>query len=264
MTIISEFFADPGLRGEVQTNILLDGYRYKLVHLRGSLVNRISSMRGYAAGGPGHIYAFTESHLLGKYVALNLSERHQAWISALDPAHDDTIDLALLVARFPRNEIAVDLGPAIRPAFAARFDELANGTEVRRSAEPLVFTYFWPGHDPHKIFVSLYQDMVVRDYRAHVRYDVELYLTAERRLDAFVKWTSTWVAGGWSSRALLDALHPRMVAGSYAVTEMLRDKLSLWHSFRWHDFYLLPGPRPSSLFGERRAATDGSTLVLAY
>ncbi|MCE9571716.1 MAG: hypothetical protein K8W52_01030 [Deltaproteobacteria bacterium] len=269
MSVFAEFYKDVDMGAPGESFTLDNNWRYRWISFGGTLNNEITSLRATAfEGGAGNVYGFTDKGYLGNYASLNLTPEMVAWYGHVGGALNDDIESALMVNRNPRGEVAIDLGAQIGPAFAAQFDAAAAGTQVSRTAEPRVFTLFWPGHDPGEIFVSIEQDLNVAldwwpDYAAQVRYDVKVYRTADGHLDAYVAWVYTWVEGGLFTGKIADELKPRMVAAAATLTGALRDKLAAFAAIKVADAYLLPGP-PAKEYAEIRNARDGSTLVLVW
>lgn len=268
MTVISEFYVDANMSGTAETFTLPDGYRYMGIWFGSALANHITSMRASAAGGLAHVYGFNENNFQGRYASLNMQDGHVSWWSLQGRDTDDNIESAIVVARYPKGEMVLDLGEQIRPEFVKQFDAKAAGTPVRRNGEPRVFTLFWPGHAPGKIFVSVEQNLIVDppdypwDYAAQVRYDIDVYRTADGSIDAYVYNTYIWVEGGLITGQVMDALKPKMVEGAASLTQALRAKLADLPPVKVKDVYLLPGPKPTSAAGDTRDARDGSSLVL--
>jgi hypothetical protein len=268
MAVFAEFYKHISFGPPVETFNLANDWRYRWIVFGSTLGNEISSLRANAYGGTnGNVYAFTEGNYLGNYAALNMDEGWTCWWSYVGDGLNDDVESAIMVTRNRGGETVISLADQIAPEFATQLDARLAGTQVSRSGDPRVFTLFWPGHDPSRIFVSIEQDLHVSidwwpDYSAQVRYDVEVVLTADGHLDGFVAWVYVWVEGGIFSGDIYDSLQPQLLAGAGTLTEALRAKLALFGGFTFSDLYLLPGPPPSSDFGDIRNARDGSTLVL--
>lgn len=268
MAVFSEFYRHINFGTPAETFSLDNGWRYQWIVFGGTLGDEISSLRATGFGGMnGNVFAFTERNFLGGYAALNMGDGGTSWWSYVGDGLNDDVESAIIVNRNRDGEIVIDLKDQIAPEFVARLDERLSGTQVSRRGDPRVFTLFWPGHDPGKIFVSIEQDLNVAldwwpDYDAQVRYDIEVQLDGAGRVDAFVAWVYVWVEGGVFSGDIYDRLQPQLMAGASTLTEALRARLAQLGAFTFRDLYLLPGPPPSGSFGDIRNAKDGSTLVL--
>ena len=268
MAVFAEFYKHINFGAPVETFNLTNNWRYLWVKFGSNLGNEISSMRANAYGGMnGNVYGFTERNFLGNYASLNMADGWTSWWSYVGSALNDDIESAILVNRNRSGELIISLREQIAPEFVTQLDRRLAGTQVSRRGDPRIYTLFWPGHDSGKIFVSIEQNLNVEldwwpDYDAQVRYDIELVLTAGGHIDGYVAWVYVWVEGGIFSGDIFDSLQPQLVAGAGPLTEALRAKLALFSGIHFSDLYLLPGPPPSSSFGDIRNAKDGSTLVL--
>jgi hypothetical protein len=268
MAIFAEFYKHIDFGTPVETFTLDNNWRYYWISFGSTLGDEISSLRANAYSGTnGNVYGFTERNYLGNYASLNMADGATSWWSFVGSALNDDIESALLVNRYRRGEIVISLREQIADEFATRLDERLSGTQVSRKGEPRIFNLFWPGHDPGKIFLSIEQDLEVAldwwpDYDAQVRYDIEIYLTPQRKIDGYVSWVYVWVEGGVFSGDIYDELQPQLVNGASTLTESIRSKLAQFSLFTFADLYFLPGPPPSAEFGDIRNAKDGATLVL--
>lgn len=268
MTVYSEFYKHSNLGAPVEFFNLDNNWRYLWIRFGSNLGDEISSLRATAANGMGgNVYGFTENNFLGNYASLNMGDGWTSWWSYVGDGLNDDIETAIVVNRNEAGEIVLSLGDLVGPEFATQLDARVSGTQVSRNGDPRVYSLFWPGHDPSKIFVSIEQDLNVEidwwpDYSAQVRYDIELQLTSEGRLDGWVAWVYVWVEGGIFSGDIYDSLQPKLFAGASTLTESIRGKLAAFNRIAFSDMYLLPGPPPSDSFGDLRNAKDGSTLVL--
>lgn len=268
MSVLSQFYKHSNFGAPVEAFTLQNAWRYQWIVFGSTLGDEISSMRATAYGGSGgNVYGFTEKNFLGNYAALNMRDGWTSWWSYVGGSLNDDIESAIVVTRNDSGETPIDVGPLIKNDFISQFDAAVAGTQVSRTGDPRIYSLFWPGHDPSKIFISIEQNLNVAvdwwpDYDAQVRYDIYPYLTPSGRIDAYVAWVYVWVEGGVFSGSIYDRLQPRLVAGAAQLTNAVRAKLALFADFRFRDLYLLPGPMPSSNFGDISNAKNGSTLVL--
>jgi hypothetical protein len=268
MSIFAEFYRHANFGTPLESFTLENGWRYRWISFGSTLGDEISSLRAHAyAGAGGNVYGFTERGYLGNYAALNMASGWTSWWSYVGDGLNDDIESAIMVNRNPGSETVIGLRELVAGRFAEQMDLAMAGTQVSRNGEPRIFTLFWPGHDPNKVFVSIEQDLNVAldwwpDYDAQVRYDIEIVVGEGGSLDAYVAWVYVWVEGGVFSGDIFDSLQPKLFAGHATLTQSLRAQLALFGSFRFADAYLLPGPPPTDSFGDLRNARDGSTLVL--
>jgi hypothetical protein len=268
MAVFSQFYKHSNFGAPVESFDLQNGWRYQWIQFGSTLGDEISSLRATAHGGsPGNVYGFTERSYLGNYAGLNMNSGSTSWWSYVGSGLNDDIEAAIVVNRNASGELVINLRDQIQQEFINQFDAAVSGTQASRKDNPRIFTLFWPAHDPGRIFLSIEQDINVAidwwpDYDAQVRYDVVVYLTSQRTVDAYVAWVYVWVEGGVFSSRVYNALQPKLVAGATTLTNALRARLALLSGFRFWDLYMLPGPPPSSSFGDIRNAKEGSTLVL--
>jgi hypothetical protein len=268
MAVFSQFYKDSNFGGPVESFDVDNGWRYEWIQFGSTLGDEISSLRATAHDGePGNVFGFTERSYLGNYAALNMQSGWTSWWSYVGDGLNDDIEAAIIVNRNPSGEIVLDLESLVKDQFTSEFDNAVSGTQVSRKGDPRIYTLFWPPHDPGKIFLSIEQDLNIAidwwpDYDAQVRYDVVVYLTSQQTVDAYVAWVYVWVEGGIFSDKIFNSLQPKLVAGASTLTNAFRGRLALLSSRHFRDLYMLPGPPPSSSFGDIRNAKDGSTLVL--
>ncbi len=265
MSVHAEFYKDKNFGGAVDT--FDSNSRYFWIKFGSSFKNEISSFRARAYGGfNGNVYGMTDGNFLGKYISLNIAENTTSWWSYVGGALNDDIESVLLINR-NKNELVLELKSYIIPDFISGMDDKLRGTQVSRRGDPRIFTTFWPGYDPSKIFVSIEQDLHVAidwwpDYDAQVRYDIYLYLDNKGHVNGYVAWVYVWVEGGVFSGKIYNDLQPKLFAGASTITEKIQAKLSLFSSVNFNGLYLLPGPQPSSSFGDTGDTKSNSTLVL--
>jgi hypothetical protein len=267
MSIYAEFYEHKDLGGYMESFDLPNDWRYRWIHFGSKLGDEISSLRATASSGlNGNVYGFTQGDFLGKYAALNMDDGWTSWWSYVGGALNDDIESAIVVNR-NKGELVIGLKDQISDSFASGMDAALADTQVSRRGEPRIFTLFWPGHEPGKIFVSIEQDLAVAldwwpDYDAQVRYDVEVSLDGGGHVQAYVAWVYVWVEGGVFSGDIFDSLQPQLVSGAAALNTQLQSKLAALSAFSFADLYLLPGSPPSASFGDIAGAKDNSTLVL--
>lgn len=267
MSVHADFFKHKDFSGSLQSFNLPNNYRYWWIKFGSPLKNEISSFRAHAHSGfNGNVYGMTDNNFLGDYASLNMGEGSTSWWNYVGGSLNDDIESALLINR-NKNELVLGLKEYIAPDFISGMDEKLAGTQVSRSGEPRIYSLFWPGHDSSRTFVSIEQDLHVAldwwpDYDAQVRYDVFLYLDANRHIQGYVAWVYVWVEGGIFSGKIYNELQPKLVAGAGTLTEKIQAKLSLFSFTTFRDLYLMPGPKPSGSFGDAGNTKSDSTLVL--
>ena len=267
MAVHTDYYIDINFGGDVDSFTLDDSWRYLWVVFGSKFGNNVSSFRSNSYDGyGGNSYAFTGNNFLGTYLALNTQDGWTSWWSYVGDSLNDRIESAILVNR-NSNELVVGLKDQISADFASGMDDQLNGTQVSRVGDPRVFTTFWPGYDPDKIFVSIEQALHVSldwwpDYSAQVRYDIYLYLDGAGVVQGYTAWVYVWVEGGIFSGDIFDSLQPKLVAGASTLTSKIQEKLAIFASFHFQSLYLLPGPAPSGNFGDIHDAKEDSTLVL--
>jgi len=267
MAVHTDFYKDINFGGDVDSFTLDDNWRYWWIVFGSQFTNNISSFRSTAYDGfDGNTFAFTENHFLGTYLSLNMQEGWTSWWSYVGDSLNDQIESALLVNR-NKNELVVGLKDQIADDFKTGMDAQLAGTQVSRNGDPRIYTTFWPGYDPGKMFVSIEQGLNVAvdwwpDYDAQVRYDIELALDGAGTVQGWVAWVYVWVEGGIFSGDIFDSLQPQLVNGASTLTTKIQEKLAIFSSFHFSSLYLLPGTPPSSSFGDIRDAKSDSTLVL--
>jgi hypothetical protein len=267
MAVHTDFYIDSNFGGDVDTFNLDNDWRYWWVVYGSKFKDNISSFRSTAYGGTdGNTFAFTGNNFLGTYLSLNMQEGWTSWWSYVGDDLNDKIESAILVNR-DKNEFVTGLKDQIAGDFASGMDAQLKGTQVSRRGDPRIYTTFWPGYDPQKTFVSIEQDLHVSldwwpDYDAQVRYDIYLYLDGNGVVQGYVAWVYVWVEGGIFSGDIFDSLQPKLVDGASTLTTQLQAKLAIFSGFQFSSLYLLPGPPPSSAFGDIRDAKSDSTLVL--
>lgn len=268
MAVHVDFYRDKNFAGAIDPFTRSNGSRYLWIVFGSTFGDEISSFRANAFSGKnGNVFAFMDNHFTGDYMSLNMNEGVTSWWSYVGSAHNDDISSAILVNR-EKSEFSTGLKDQIAGDFATQMDAKLKGTQVSRKGAPRIYTNFWPGYDPNKNFVSIEQDLNVAldwwpDYDAQVRYDIYLYLNAAGKVQGYVAWTYVWVEGGIFSGDIFDSLQPKLVAGAADLTTKLQQKLAIFQNFTFNTLYLLPGPPPSSAFGDIRNAKDDSTLVLS-
>lgn len=268
MAVLSQFYKHSNLGTPMEAFTLQSGWRYQWLVFGSTLSDEISSLRATAYGGNGgNVYGFTENHFLGNYASLNMRDGWTSWWSYVGGALNDDIESAIIVNRNNSGETPIEVGTLVKQDFITKMDQAVAGTAVSRKGDPRIYSLFWPGHDPSKIFISIEQDLNVAvdwwpDYDAQVRYDIYPYLSSTGRISAYVAWVYVWVEGGIFSGRIYDRLQPKLVAGASALNDAIRAKLGLLADIRFRDVYLLPGPPPTSNFGDISNAKNGSTLVL--
>jgi hypothetical protein len=267
MAVYAQFYKHANLSGAMESFTLPNNWRYWWIKFGSTLGDEISSLRANAyAGFAGNVYGLTERNFLGKYASLNMDEGWTSWWSFVGGDLNDDIESALLINR-SRNEFVLELRDLIAKPFQDGLDRALAGTPVSRRGDVRVYSLFWPGHDPTKKFVSLEQNLNVAidwwpDYDAQVRYDIYLYLDGTGSVRGYVAWVYCWVEGGIFSGDIFDSLHPQLVGGASTLTDQIQTQLAALGSFRFSSLYLLPGPRPSTTFGDIGDAKSNSTLVL--
>jgi hypothetical protein len=267
MSVYAEFYEHKDFGGYMESFTLNNSWRYQWIRFGSKLGDEISSLRATASlGFDGNTYGFTQGDFLGRYAALNMAEGWTSWWSYVGGALNDDIESAILVNR-NKNELVIGLKDQIADSFASGIDDALAGTQVSRKGSPRVFSLFWPGHDPGKIFMSIEQDLNVAldwwpDYDAQVRYDIEISLNSAGNVQAHVAWVYVWVEGGIFSGDIFDSLQPQLVNGAGALNTQLQSKLAALSAFSFAGLYLLPGSPPSTSFGDIADAKDNSTLVL--
>jgi hypothetical protein len=268
MTVHVDFYRNKHFGGAVDP--FTSKGRYHGVIFGSKFRNRISSLRAHASGNSGQVYAFTEDNFLGPYVSCNLGNGGTSAWDSLGGLNND-IESAVMINR-GKNEVTLGLKEQMAPDFAAAMDKKLANTPVSRKGDPLVYTRFWPGYSPDKVFVSLQQGLhvevpgILPDYQAEVRYDIYLYLNKNGKVRGYVAWVYVWVEGGILSHKIHDALQPQLVAGASELNSKLQAKLAVFQGFTFTSLYLLPGPpplSPSKALGEMHNSSDDSTLVLA-
>ena len=267
MAVHAEFYKHQNLTGNLEAFNLNNNYRYFWIKFGSTLSNEITSMRGYANGGfKGNIFTMSNNDFSGKQISLNMNEGWTSWWNNVGSAFNDDIESALIVNR-NYNETVIELRDLILPDFLSAFDEKTKGTPVSRKGDASVFTTYWPGFAPDKIFVSIEQNLNVEidwwpDYDAQVRYDIYLYLNSKGNIWGYSYYPAVWVEGGIFSSKIFNELYPKLKDGAHALTEKIQAKLSLFNYKTFRGLYLLPGKQPSGGFGDFGNTRDNSTLVL--
>ncbi|MCP4427812.1 MAG: hypothetical protein GY803_25295 [Chloroflexi bacterium] len=269
MAVYAQFYKHSNFGGSMESFTLNNNWRYWWIKFGSALGDEISSMRANAYSGyNGNVYGLTERNFLGKYAALNMDEGWTSWWSYVGGDLNDDIESALLINR-NKNELVIGLKDQISATFVSGMDAAFAGTQVSRKGSPRIFSLFWPGHDPTKKFVSIEQNLNVAldwwpDYDAQVRYDIYLYLNGAGNVQGYVAWVYVWVEGGIFSGDIFDSLQPQLVSGASTLTSQLQSQLASLSAFSFSQLYLLPGPPPSSSFGDIGDAKSDSTLVLVW
>jgi len=269
MAVYAEFFKHADFGGSMESFTLNNNWRYWWIKFGSTLGNEISSMRANAYSGyNGNVYGLTKRNFLGKFAALNMDEGWTSWWSYVGGDLNDDIESALLINR-NKDELVIGLKDQIAATFVSGMDAALAGTQVSRKGDPRIFSLFWPGHDPTKKFVSIEQDLNVAldwwpDYDAQVRYDIYLYLNGAGNVQGYVAWVYVWVEGGIFTGDIFDSLQPQLVSGASTLTSQLQSQLAALSAFSFSRLYLLPGPPPSSSFGDIGDAKNDSTLVLVW
>ena len=228
-----------------------------------------SSTRAWALGHRGNAYAFEHSNFDGNFAALNVGGAFtSSWWSSLGYL-DNKVSSSLIIAREPQaNEIEVPLRSQVGSRFKALFDAQTAGTKLTRRGEPRVFGNFFPGYDIGRVFLQIDQDLRVEvnnwpDYDANVKYDIEFYIDANRRLRGYCRWSHVWVEGGVFSGTIKDRIAPKLHGAKGQITAAIQQQLNLFQRYSFRDVYLLPGPIPDmNQFGFMARHTDDVILVV--
>ena len=267
MAVYAQFYEHSNFGGAMESFTLNDNWRYWWIKFGSTLDNEISSLRANAFDGfNGNVYGLTESNFLGNYASLNMREGWTSWWNFVGGSLNDDIESALLINR-NKDELVIGLKDQIAETFTSGFDKAVEGTQVSRTGEPRIYSTFWPGYDPTKTFVSIEQNLNVAldwwpDYDAQVRYDIYLYLDGGGHVQGYVAWVYVWVEGGVFSGDIFNSLQPQLVSGASTLTAQIQKKLAALTAFSFRGLYLLPGPPPSSSFGDEGDARSDSTLAL--
>lgn len=254
-----------------------------------------SSMRAWAAGNRGNVYAFEHINFDGAFASLNVGGKYSsAWWSYFGGDFNDKVSSSLIIARAAKSaETEVALRNNVTSQFATLFDSKTQGKPLSRNGDPRMFATFFPSYDPGKVFASVEQALTVQvriplktqveiwnpfgdnwiieidlgqvrwsDYAASVRYDISFFVQ-EGRLHGRVSWVTVWVESGAFSKRVYDELQPAMMSAAGDFTSAIESALALFAQSKFSDAYLLPGAPPNmDLAGEKGRYDDDVTLVV--
>lgn len=255
-----------------------------------------SSMRAWAAGNRGHVYAFEHINFDGAFAALNVGGKYSsAWWSYYGNDFNDKVSSSLIIARAPQSaETEVPLRSNVTSQFASIFDSKTQGKPVSRNGDPRMYATYFPSYDPDKAFATIDQALTVQvriplktkikiwnpfgddweveidlgqvrwsDYAARVKYDLSFFVTSDGRLHGQASWVTVWVEAGPFSQKVHDELKPELVAAAADVTAAIESALQLFARSRFSDAYLLPGSPPDmEQAGFKGQYDDDVTLVV--
>jgi hypothetical protein len=255
-----------------------------------------SSMRAWAAGNRGNVYAFEHINFDGDFAALNVGGRFSsAWWSYLGDDFNDKVSSSLIIARAPKNaETEVPLRAGVTSQFATIFDDKIQGKPVSRSGDPRMYATYFPSYDPDKAFATIEQALTVQvriplktritiwnpfgddfvieidlgqvrwsDYKAQVRYDIFFFVSQDGKLHGQAQWSHVWVEAGPFSQKVHDELAPQLHGAKSDLTSAIESALALFARSRFSDAYLLPGSPPDmEQAGFKGRYDDDVTLVV--
>jgi hypothetical protein len=270
-------------------------YRYYWNKYGAGLNDEFSSMRAWANGNRGNVYAFEHMNFDGRFASLNVGGKFSSsWWSYLGNDFNDVVSSSLIIARAPKErETEVALRANVTGQFTTIFDQQTAGKPVSRSGNPRMYATFFPSYDPDKVFATIEQELTVKvripiktrikfwnpfgddyiveidlgqmrwsDYKAWVQYDIAFYLVNETLLGA-AAWSRVKVESGLFSQNVLDELKEPLHLAKGAMTVSIDGALRLFRQSRFSDVYLLPGSPPNmDLAGQKGSYDDDVTLVL--
>lgn len=270
--------------------------RYRWVKYGSAQNDTFSSMRAWANGNRGNVYAFEDTDFRGRFMSLNVGGAFSSsWWSYFGGAFNDVVSSLLVVAREAEDrERDIALAAVVSGQFVSMFDLKTQGKPVSRDGDPRLYGTFFPSWDVNGVFVTIDQGLTVQvriplkqritiwnpfgddlvididlgtfrwsDYKARVTYDVAFYVDGEGTLHGYARRSWVWVEGGILSQRVLDDLAPQLHSAKPGLTAAIEGALSAFRRSRFRDVYLLPGGRPDlGRFGEAGRFDDDVTLVV--
>ena len=101
------------------------------------------------------------------------------------------------------------------------------------------------------------------DYDAKIRYWIDLYLDAERKVKGYVAAWGYWIEGGILTGSIEGQLRPKVESKIGSVESRVNSMLLELDFHRWTDVYLMPG-RASVSDDYDGSVNDDCTVVLPY
>jgi hypothetical protein len=295
MSVTNTFWKDINFAGST-TSSDSGPYRYFWNKYGSNENDTFSSMRAWAAGHRGNVYAFEHINFDGAFAALNVGGKFSSsWWSYLGDAFNDKVSSSLIVARAPKEkETEVALRANVTSQFINIFDTKTQGKPVSRSGDPRMYVTYFPAYDPDKAFATIEQALTVQvriplktrikiwnpfgddyyieidlgqvrwsDYAAQVRYDILFFVGQDGKLHGQAWWSHVWVESGVFSQEVHDQLAPDLHGATGDLTAAIESALALLARKRIADVYLLPGRPPDmEQFGSMGRYDDDVTLVI--
>lgn len=174
--------------------------------------------------------------------------------------HSGSVQSALLIAsnNVGASEHRLSFVDIFRAEWDSFLDAQLAGSQVSRDVDPLLTWQMFPDNhqwlDRNLTYLRIHQPLHVHmpwywpDYQASVDYNVELYVTSDHHLRAWVADYEWWVESGAKSGQIGNKLDPQARAGMAALQDNLNQKLALTDLLgAVNAVYFLPDRQPNPI-----------------
>ncbi|MEO7143303.1 MAG: hypothetical protein ABI165_07335 [Bryobacteraceae bacterium] len=198
------------------------------------LIDSIASGRLDCSAADLNLVMFHNNDYTGQFFQISLSGTQGEttfW-------HTGQVNSALLIAsnNSGANEHRIGFVGIFRAEWDSFLDHQLQGSQVTRDVDPLLTWQMFPASDQwlssNLTYLRIHQPLHVHmpwywpDYQASVDYNVELYVTSDNHLRAWVADYEWWVESGAKSGQIGAKLDPQARAGMSALQTELNQKLT--------------------------------------
>jgi hypothetical protein len=244
-----------------------DSIYYKIPKLN-SLNDSISSLKVLASKLPVEVYLFQNENFEGRYQRFVCPANKVKELTFIGNYMNDRTS-SILIVRRRKNEYCIDLTSKLVPAIK---DQVKNTKDIYPRGEPVV-KWDLSSSNP-LVYIEIPVEIEVPNwvnYDGVVKYWINLYLTNQGKLAAYISRYGWSVEGGMFTSCIVDKFKDRVRDAVPALNTKINDFVKIAAPFTFKSLYLLPSdhqqgeglPTCENPVDETGETKDGVSLILS-